>query len=100
MPTAEKYKDDYVGLAANIDNVDQIVYFDDLRKETTKARHQAANIVKDPAAKYEELSKLFTQIKQDIAFFAGRDPQAQPAQKPTRLEEMIRIGLRAIDEKL
>ena len=99
MATAEDYKNDYLSLATDINNVKNIGYFDDLRREATKARYEAAKIVKDPAAMYEELAKVFSQIKQDIAYFAGKDP----AVKPTRtndLEERIRIGLRAIDEKL
>ncbi len=100
MATAQDYTNQYIALGANINDVDTIDYFDDLRKATTKAQHEAAMRAKDPAERHKELAKLYGSIKQDIAYFAGKDPAAAPSRPVSPLEEMIRKGLTAIDEKL
>ena len=100
MATAQEYTDNYLDLDKDIKNVDKVTFFDDLRKETTKAQHEAAMRTKDPAKKHEQLSELYNRLRQDIAYFAGNDPAAAPSRPVSPLEERIRKGLAAIEEKL
>ena len=99
MPEADKYTQDYLSLADDIKKVKDISYFDELRRATTIARYDEAMINRDPASRHEALSKVFTQAKQDIAFFAGNDSDVKP-QRENKLETTVRQGLTAIEEKL
>ncbi|GEM_PF-3989694 len=95
-PSIDDFVAKYEACGQDIANVEKIEEFDDLRKKVAQAGFKRAMKEKDPAAKHEALTGVFNNIKQELAYFAGK--AGLKAEDEDLVEKYIRAGIGAFED--
>lgn len=94
--TIEDFVARYEACGQDIANVEKIEEFDDLRKKVAQAGFKRAMKEKDPAAKHEALTGVFNQVKQELAYFAGKS--GLKSDDEDLVEKYVRAGIGAFED--
>ena len=63
----------YEALAASTDNIDAVIELDEIRRLEFKNRMKRADREKDPALKAQRQSRAYGAVREDLAYFVGRE---------------------------
>lgn len=72
----------------DMEKIEEITEFDDLRKNTYLIQYNQAMKMRDPSEQSYQLSRLYGQIKEDIQYFIGQEEKGDEF-KHLPLEEQI-----------
>lgn len=104
----DEFKNAYLGLTGNPTSLDSLGILSDLEREKIALNLERIAKEKDPAERGKEEYEFYTQLKQDLAFYIGRDVKGLGAtlggvagmERGDRFQAYIGAGLKALKEAL